>query len=267
MPSERFTRQSFLGEHSEDILRACHVAIVGLGGGGSHIAQQLAHIGIGNFLLVDPDVVEEKNLNRLVGATAQDADSATFKAEVSRRVIQSVNPAAKVTPIAEQWQARPDLLCDCDVIFGCVDRYLERDQLERLARRFLIPYIDIGMDVYPLGKQFLVSGQVALSLPGRPCLSCMGLLTADLLDQENQGYGHAGGRPQVIWPNGVLASTAVGLFTRLVTPWTDRPGVPLLLEYDGNALTVVASNKLPILEQKTCGHYLTTDVGDPFYKT
>src|SRR6266568_1605811 len=130
MHSERFIRQSFLGPQSEDILRNCQVAIVGLGGGGSHIAQQLSHIGIGKFVLLDPDVVEEKNLNRLVGGTAADAENATRKTEVAYRMIQAVNPNATVFPLAKRWQAKPEMLSGCDVIFGCVDRYLERDQLE-----------------------------------------------------------------------------------------------------------------------------------------
>ena len=61
-------RQSFLGANSEEAFSKCHAAIIGLGGGGSHIAQQLAHLGVGNFVLFDPDHVEKTNLNRLVGS-------------------------------------------------------------------------------------------------------------------------------------------------------------------------------------------------------
>ncbi len=150
MASNRFQRQNFLGEHSEKILRNCNVAVIGLGGGGSHVVQQLAHIGIGTFVNADPDVVEESNLNRLVGATATDVENATRKVEVAERLIRAVNPAANVISVAERWQAKPELFRDCDVIFGCLDGYTERDELERMTRRFLIPYIDIGMDVHPL---------------------------------------------------------------------------------------------------------------------
>ncbi len=265
MASNRYQRQSVLGEHSEEILSTCRVAIVGLGGGGSHIVQQLAHIGIGTFVTADPDIVEESNLNRLVGATAADIENATRKVDVAERLIRAVNPAANVISISERWQAKPESFRDCDVIFGCVDRYTERDQLERMARRFLIPYVDIGMDVHPLETRYLISGQVALSMPGEPCLRCMGLLTVELLAQEAANYGQAGGRPQVIWPNGVLASTAIGLFMQLVTPWHNKR-IPILMEYDGNSHSVLPSNKLAILPQKVCRHHEDTDVGDPFFK-
>ncbi len=46
------------------------------------------------------------------------------------------------------------------------DSFIEREQLERFARRHLIPYIDIGMDVHELGGEqyFLIGGQVILSI-------------------------------------------------------------------------------------------------------
>jgi hypothetical protein len=266
MTSERFNRQSFLGVRSEEILRGCRIAVVGLGGGGSHIAQQLAHIGIGRFVLVDPDVVEESNLNRLVGATATDVAQRTPKVDVAAHLIGGVNPAANIVRVTEIWQNQPDSLRDCDVIFACVDSFNGRDQLERFARRFLIPFIDIGMDVTISANHHAVAGQVAISLPAQPCLWCMGLLTTELLELEAQKYGQAGGRPQVIWPNGVLASTAVGIFVNLVTPWHDELSLPILLEYDGDAHTAAASNKVPILKQMSCKHYPAADVGDPFYE-
>lgn len=49
-------RQSFLGEASEQVIKATTVGLVGLGGGGSHVVQQLAHIGVERYVLVDPDV-------------------------------------------------------------------------------------------------------------------------------------------------------------------------------------------------------------------
>ena len=64
-------RQSFLRADSEIVLSRSGAALVGLGGGGSQVAQQLAHIGLGNFLLIDPDIVEDTNLTRLAGATSE----------------------------------------------------------------------------------------------------------------------------------------------------------------------------------------------------
>ena len=53
-----FSRQSFLGQDSELILANTRAAIVGAGGGGSHIAQQLAHLGVGHIRLIDPQEID-----------------------------------------------------------------------------------------------------------------------------------------------------------------------------------------------------------------
>ena len=68
MSADRYSRQSFLGADAEERIARCTVAVPGLGGGGSHVVQQLAHIGFQNYIIYDGDRVEESNLNRLVGA-------------------------------------------------------------------------------------------------------------------------------------------------------------------------------------------------------
>src|SRR3546814_10258244 len=96
----------------------------------------------------------------------------------------------------------------------------------------------MGMDVHSVGDHYLVSGQVILSSPGEPCLRCFGLVTDEALEAEGARYGDAGGRPQVVWPNGVLASTATGLMVQALTPWHSKPLESVCLEYDGNKHTV-----------------------------
>lgn len=264
--NERFQRQSFLGPHAEETLTRCCVGIAGLGGGGSHIVQQLAHIGLGHFVLVDPDHVEETNLNRLVGATAADARKSLPKVAIARRMIKRLNPKAQVRAIAKQWQQCGDVLRVCDVIIGCLDSFSARAELESMARRFLIPYIDIGMDVHEVENHFVISGQVILSMPGHPCLRCVGFLNDDLLAQEAGQYGAAGARPQVIWPNGLLASLAVGIFMQLVTAWHEEHRTVEYIEFDGNQNAVIRSNRLAQLQNRRCPHFEDTDnLGDPFY--
>jgi len=263
---DRHQRQSFLGPNSDEILAACTVGVVGLGGGGSHLAQQLAHLGVGSFLLVDPDKVEETNLNRLVGATAKDADDAVFKTVIASRLIGGIDPSINVETAPQKWQECHQLLRTCDIIFGSVDTYRDRYELEVTARRYLIPYLDIGMDVHQVGKEFVVAGQVILSLPGTLCMRCLGFLRDELLTREAQNYHAAGARPQVIWANGILASVAVGIFTQLFVPWHDSHEPTAYLEYDGNSQSVKRSSRLEFLSGKVCQHFSSvTDLGDPFW--
>lgn len=260
-------RQSFLGSKSEETLKSLRVAIIGLGGGGSHIAQQLAHIGVGNLFLFDFDTVDKEgtNLNRLVGGMEADAKAETLKVKVAKRLISGIDSTINVFSFDSSWHDNPEILRRCDVIFGCVDSLLERRDLESATRRFLIPYIDIGMDVNEVQDYFAISGQIILSMPGDPCMRCLGVLQDGMLAAEAGNYGVAGSRPQVIWSNGVLASIAVGVFMQLVTPWGKQHRQTILLEYDGNSQTVKPSNKLIYLNKIQCPHYSTQqELGDPF---
>jgi hypothetical protein len=258
-------RQSFLGEDSDETLTGITVGIVGLGGGGSHVVLQLAHVGAGGFVLLDDDHITETNLNRLVGGTREDVARGARKFDIAERVIRAVNPDARVAGAAAPWQESLDLLLGCDVVFGCIDNVRGKDDLEAHCRRLMIPYIDQGMDVHGLADGFLIAGQVVLSVPGSPCLRCLGVVTEEALDEEGRNYGAAGGKPQVVWPNGVLASTAVGLFMQLVTPWHRSARAGACLEYDGNAGTVRPSDRHRRLSGRPCPHRLPAELGDPAF--
>lgn len=261
---ERFSRQSFLGKGAQNTIARLRIGIVGVGGGGSHIVQQLAHLGVKRFALFDGDVVDESNLNRLVGAAADDARSKIPKVDVAQRLVAGVTPGAEVITHMGRWQDRPELLRGCDLVFGAVDTFAGRRELEVACRRHLIPYIDIGMDVHRVGDDPpRMAGQVILSMPGGPCMFCLGFLTEERLAREAAEYGAAGPRPQVVWSNGVLASTAVGMCIELVTHWTRAPNRPVYLSYDGNAGTVTPHIRLKYLPATDCPHYPLAEVGDP----
>ncbi|WP_027483926.1 ThiF family adenylyltransferase [Rhodanobacter sp. OR87] len=260
--ADRFSRQQFLGSDFDRLAADTEVGIVGLCGGGSHVAQQLAHIGVGRFRLFDPDAADGTNTGRMVGLSAKDAECERLKTDVIARHILAINPAAEVTAHPVSWQKASEAMKLCHAVFSCVDRYHPRDELERFCRRYLIPYIDVGMDVHGENLPYHIAGQVIVSLPGRPCLRCFGFITDERLREEARRYGAVGGRPQVVWPNGVLASTAVGAFIQMISPWSDD-APPLYTEYDGNRFQLFPSHRLAPLIHYTCPHYpLTASLGD-----
>jgi hypothetical protein len=259
---EELQRQSFLGMNSDRVLARAHIAIVGAGGGGSHVVQQLAHVGIGTLSVFDADIAKAVNMNRLIGATQADVRARATKVSIAERLIRGINEKAVVYAVPKRWQEEATLLREADIIIGCVDSFGERTQLETAARRFLTPYVDIGMDVHDLVDHFAVSGQVALSMPGRPCLRCMGIVTEDSLAREQ--YGAAGAMPQVIWPNGLLASAAVGIVVELLTPWFPGPA-SVLLRFEGNSQELVRDRWLSSHSTAACPHHLKGNVGDPFF--
>ncbi len=109
-----------------------------------------------------------------------------------------------------------------------------------------------------------MTGQVILSMPGHACMFCMNFLNEQTLAQEARQYGAAGPRPQVIWPNGVLASSAIGIAVDLLTDWTRSLRGPVFLSYRGNIGTLQPDNRLKYVP-KTCPHYPLDDVGEPTF--
>jgi len=263
--STKYQRQLFLGETSQSIIEWAVIGVVGLGGGGSHIVQQTAHIGFQNYALYDPQTAEDTNLNRLVGATIRDVGREKLK--ISKRLIRGLQPKAKISANRVRWQEAPEPLMVCDLIFGCADSFQDRDELETFCRRHLIIYIDIGMDIHQVDDEPpRMAGQVILSAPGHACMKCLGFISPEKLAMEAQKYGVAGPRPQVIWPNGILASSAVGLAVDALTGWTRKMRASIYLSYDGNT-GFVSEHVLLQYAPKVCQHYPLADAGSPQIRT
>jgi len=281
--SSKHDRQSFLGENSEEILGGARIGIVGLGGGGSHITQQAAHLGFRRYVIYDDDRAECSNLNRLIGGTVADvppeategdtepqdtdprvAPLGTLKTDIAKRIILGLEPQAQIKAVNKRWQDDPEHLYCCDLVFGCVDSFAERAQLEAACRRFAIPLIDIGLDLHQdetAEEPPVLGGQVILSMPGEPCMRCLGFLTEKRLAEEARRYG-AGSRPQVVNANGVLASLAVGIAVDLLTDWTKSLRGSVYLSYRANTGKVGPHPRLPYAPQ-TCTHYPLAEAGDP----
>lgn len=223
-----------LGAEGQRRIAATHVALVGLGGAGAVVAQQLAHLGASQWTLIDPDVVQLSNLNRLVAATADDAQRRTPKVEVARRYIRALNENANIAALQASVSEREALaaLKAADIIIGCTDDDGSRLVLNLAATRYLIPYIDVGVgiEVDPQGSIWEMGAQVNIILPGQACLECQRAIDhaqaeIDLLpDAERQararrGYieGEPTPDPAVIFLNARAASIAVQEFVNLLT--------------------------------------------------
>lgn len=259
------SRQSFLGDDSFERHRRAHIGLIGLCGGGSHFAQQLAHAGFGCFTVVDPDRVDREgtNKNRLVGIARADIRWRRRKTDIAARTIKRINPNAKIVKRPVKWQEAIEDLKACDFILGAVDSFRERDELESFCRRNLIPLADIGMTVTKVGpRNYQVSGQVMLSLPGMLCLHCLNILNPKRIRQEGDNYGAAGAQPQVVWANGTLASIAVGMVVQQFSPWSSLDDLSLCREYDGNKHLVTESAKWSWIKDRPCPHYDLIEAGD-----
>ena len=145
---QRKLSQTF-GSNTLNLLRSLKVGVVGCSGTGSIIIEQLTRNGVGKLVIADNDILEEKNLNRIINSTIDDARKRQPKVMALRQAIQKIGLGAEV----DAYQALTDspevvaALIDCDVIFGCVDSAFGRYHLDCLASAYLIPYFDVGVNL------------------------------------------------------------------------------------------------------------------------
>ncbi|MDI1344147.1 MAG: ThiF family adenylyltransferase, partial [Pseudolabrys sp.] len=176
-----FDRQArVFGATGQRRLHKLRIGIVGLGGTGSVTLEQLAHLGVGEFLLIDPDTIEPTNLNRLVGATP--ADVGKQKVAVAAAQVARINPLAKVEAIPDSvlLATVAEQLVDSDFVFCCTDSQGSRAVLNQLAYQFLIPLIDMGVIIVAAsGGVSHISGRTQMLAPGLGCLLCGNLLNPE----------------------------------------------------------------------------------------
>ena len=253
-PDDRVARQLLVWDAvGQARLAAARVVVVGAGGTGSHVAVQLAHLGMGAIALVDDDVVETSNLSRLIGATA--ADIGAPKVDVIGRHLRRVRPDLQLTTVCRSvLDADPAEMASADLVVCCTDGHSSRAWLTELAAQYLVTLIDMGIEVQAADSATRAGGGIRVCRPGEACLHCVGvidpaqvrveLLTPAELDAEvARGYvrGLETQAPSVVALNGVIASLAViEIVNELVGLFTQHPA-RLLYRAEARALTTAAT--------------------------
>lgn len=224
----RYDRQvRAFGPEGQRAIQNLRVAIVGLGGTGSIVAQELVHLGVSDFILIDPDSIDETNLNRV--ANTGKIDIGKPKVEVAGRYLSAVNASVNMElvkgDIVRTKYAR--LLTDSDFIFGCTDSHGSRAVLQLVSYQYLIPCIDIGLSILVQnGSIFHIIGRVQTLSPGLGCFTCANLLDSNevrrdmMSDAERQQDPYLQGvhepAPAVMSFNGTISSMAVTMFMSYV---------------------------------------------------
>jgi len=188
MGYSRKLAQTF-GTGTLDVLRSMRAGVVGCSGTGSVMTELLARNCVGQLVVVDPDILEEKNLNRMIGGTMNDVRKNRPKVKTVERAIQAMGMGTKVqvhqdfTNSAEVVAA----LVDCDVIFGCVDSAFGRYHLDCLASAHLIPYFDVGVHLEADGKGGIIAADAVSHYvhPEGQSLLARGAYTIEQVTAEN----------------------------------------------------------------------------------
>ena len=187
--ADHLDRQARLfGSGFNGLVRSLRIGVVGCGGTGSPVAMLLARLGVGYILLIDEDLVETTNLNRVHGSRRSDAVAGRLKIDVIEREIVAAELGVEVKT-RKGWANAADMrdaLKSCDFIFGCTDDHAGRIMLNRLAYFYGIPVIDVGLRMMPIsaGVGHDINGRITTLSPGRPCLLCSGVVNARRASEE-----------------------------------------------------------------------------------
>jgi hypothetical protein len=227
------------GAEGQKRIAQTKVAVVGNGGLGVAVDQDLAYVGVLDYCLIDGDDITTTSLNRQKGATLSDVGKK--KVHVAKSMIEAIQPDAKVDAI-DKWMAdAPDAIEQTDVVFGCLDKDIHRIDLIKRCTTAGVPFFDLATDVDDQHGPLAYGGRVLWSGEGERCPFCMDLLDQDAMRRDSLpeaakvDYDRIYGidktmldetGPSVVSINGVVASLAVTEFMVWVTGL--RPPQPLL---------------------------------------
>ncbi|MCA8930643.1 MAG: ThiF family adenylyltransferase, partial [Alphaproteobacteria bacterium] len=148
---------------------------------------QLARLGVGELVIVDDDTIEERNLNRILNATAADAEAGRPKVAVLSEAVTHMGTGTQVITLERSlWSPEAiEAVAQCDIVFGCMDTIDGRFLLNTLATNYQLPYFDLGVRIHAVpegprrGEIVEVCGSVHYLTPGGSSLISRGLLSLD----------------------------------------------------------------------------------------
>jgi len=234
------------------------VAVVGVGGLGSIIAENLLHLGFNRLHLVDADRLSVSNMNRIVGASYRDALEERPKVECLKEHLERINPEAEVTAhvrdVTDGSPEMAELLALSDWVVVATDNHSSRFAVQDACLRFFTPFISAGVNISVTSEKGViedVSGEVITVRPGdNLCLSCLGRLDPIRIAAEShpdaairEGLVHKGyvtglevKEPAVKTLNAIVACIASDV---LVNHYTDRQKHEPIWVYEDNAAKAI----------------------------
>ena len=222
-------------------LQRLSVAVIGASGTGSPTIEQLMRLGVGEIVSVDDDLMEERNVNRIINSSMEDARANRSKVDVMADAAARAGLGTRLIAIKQNlWTSEViRAVAQCDVVFGCMDTVDGRFLLNAISTFYNIPYFDIGIRlIAEKGRIREVCGTVNYIRPGRSSLisrdlfsmaevAAAGLARNDPAAHDRQvkdGYirGAHGRRPAVISVNMFGSSLAVNEFLARLHPYREE---------------------------------------------
>lgn len=250
------------------IMRDQSISIIGVGGLGSVVAEHLIHMGFHEVNLIDPDVLEMSNLNRVVGAYYEDAEQRRYKVDVVRRHLTSINPRASVMAYKKDVHDREveGVLALSDWMIVATDNHASRLKAQELSVQYFVPLLSLGVNISVSGNSIEdMSGEVITARVGDYlCLQCLHRIHPIKVASERhpdqtirealvkRGYvtGSDIKEPAVKTLNTFLATMAVEV---LVNQYTGaRRHVPVLVYENNGAMSIYEDRESVERRNKHC---------------
>jgi hypothetical protein len=227
------------------VLADLSIGIVGAGGHGSAVGEQLVRLGVRKLTIIDPKTLSDTNVTRVYGSTPVDVDRP--KVDVLADHLERIAPEVEVQRVVGDLKTADvaRALNTLDLVFCCTDDDAGRTRLSRYSYVFNTPVIDLGvlLDADGQGKVNGIFGRITLLHPGSACLICRGRVDLAIAAAQErpreelealaaEGYAPAlpGVEPAVVAYTTLVAATAVAeLLERLVGYGPATPPSELLL--------------------------------------
>lgn len=174
------------GPDIQRILQRLHVGVVGVGGTGSPVVEQLVRLGVGKISEFDGDIFQDSNVTRVYGSCVE--DRGLNKTKLSEVHVNQIGLGTVVRAYPEHItdEEAAKRLRECDVVFGCTDKQAPRGILVQLALRYYIPVFDLGVRIDVEGETLRsIVGRVTTLMPGEACLFCRGRISPEMIALES----------------------------------------------------------------------------------
>lgn len=242
------------GEDLLKILQTIHIGVVGCGGTGSAVIEQLCRLGVGKITLVDDDNFDKTNVTRVHESKL--SDNGTPKVLLMKEMIENIGLGTEVITINEKLdnEETAKKLRDCEIIFSCLDyTHFARAILNQLAISYYIPLIDTGIKFDSRqGKLYDIYGRIDVVKPNGSCLFCRETILPNMIAAEQmsekeylklKAEGYAPELPkdkvQAMPYNTLIGSYAVTEMIQILTNFKGRNTEQILYRFIANKVSNV----------------------------
>lgn len=251
------------GSAGQEAISKMKVGVVGAGGTGSSVCEQLIRLGVKDLIMVDYDDFEASNISRVYGSRARDVSRRIWlperfrtrkKVEVVAKYLRAIAPDAEIDDVVGNVTDRrvAERLLDRDVLFACTDDHWGRSVLNQIAYQYLIPCLNVGIALKRENDELVFGiGNVQLLRPESGCLWCGNYLSSDRIRAESMPESESSAlveegylddlsepTPSVISLTTTVASLAVTWFIQLATDFAGADAGYSRQNYDFLAGTV-----------------------------